>query len=492
MPTLESLLSLPRPEYAKQTELVLVDLLWRSEGTVLGQHDAIGGLAAAPEADRAMKRLVLEKISPKSNRLVSATAPWLKDAARQGIFSKVEDADRFSDAMINSIAAPRSQRDQSKTCAPVHRGSIPLQTLNGAVNKNAPPNLAKAVEVMAQLGGATYAGAAGARLAAALDEPGSDFASLFFEHVAPIVWSREGNTNLSDWPSVISSPSSCGVIASDLTGLCRAGPQGWFWERWEQLLDPTTGWRGALPDRRFIDWATCLVRTGLALTYLWEAAVFRALRDVYFDKDETAWNQFTTLFRNPGLIAISARGTPPAEKDMSALLGAGLGDGYHARAAFDIATRGDDAIAGRTAFLDLDGGHDAAMTVLSTITVEEAEAYRDPRLAPKTLKEFVRYLMLARVASDAAADEADLYYLARTDRTRKRVWAEPGPEWMVVIASLATKGPGRQCTLQDVMSDLRRMGVVIERATLVDLLEGAGLTQDSPDADEAIVISSGF
>lgn len=488
-PTLKALLSLPRPEYAKQTELVLVDLLWRSKGTTLGQAEAVSGLAATREQGRATKRLVLEKLPPKSNNIVTETSGWVREAARDGIFADPADADLFSDAVVNSIAAPRSQRDQSKTCAPVHRGSVPLQTLNGAVNKNAPPNLARAVDVMAQLGGAPDEGSAGASLAKALDSSGGDMISHFFEHVAPAVWRREGNVNLPEWPASLASHAPPGPGDPLFTGLCFEGPQGWFWDRWQQLLDPSTGWREALPDRRFIDWATCLVRTGLALTYLWEAAVFRSLRELCFDDEQGAWDQFVSMFDKPALLVVAPRSTPPSEKDLTALLGNGLGDGYYARAALDEATRDQPS---RETELDLASDGEEAREFLASLNLAAGEAYRDPRSAPKTLKEFVRYLMLARVASDAAADEADLYYLARTDQKRRRVWAEPGPEWMVVVASLAAGGPGKQCTLQEVMVDLARMGISIERATLVDLLEGAGLTQDSPDADEAIVISSGF
>lgn len=489
MPTLDALLSLPRPEYAKQTELVLVDLLWRSRGTRLGEVNALGGLAAEPTAGRATRRLVLETLK-RGNKLVTQTAPFVLDAARDGIFADPGDAELFSKAMLNSVAAPRSQRDHSKTCAPVHRGSIPLQTLSGAVNKNAPPNLARAVEVMAQLGGAGYEGAAGALLAAALDQTSEDLPSKFFDHVAPVVWAREGNANLQDWPGVLSLvlPPDAGDHRG-LGGLCASGPQGWFWTRWNDLLNPASGWRDALPDRRFVDWATCLARTGLAMTYLWEAATFRALRDLCLDPGPEAWDRFRSMFISPTLLAIAPRATPAAEKHINGLLDAGLGDGYYARAAILEASEGE---ALRDLALDLDGGWEAAAAGLEDLGLERKDAYRDPKQAPKTLKEFVRYLMLARVAGGAGADEADLYYLARTDRRGRQIWVEPGPEWMVVVASLATGGPGRQCTLQDVMADLRRMGISIERATLVDLLEGAGLTQDSPDADDAIVINSGF
>jgi hypothetical protein len=40
--------------------------------------------------------------------------------------------------------------------------------------------------------------------------------------------------------------------------------------------------------------------------------------------------------------------------------------------------------------------------------------------------------------------------------------------------------------------DLASLGIRIERSVLVALLEEAGLSTDSPDADDALVIRSGF
>ena len=42
------------------------------------------------------------------------------------------------------------------------------------------------------------------------------------------------------------------------------------------------------------------------------------------------------------------------------------------------------------------------------------------------------------------------------------------------------------------MDDLSSLGILIDRSTLVGLLEDTGLSADSPDADDALVIESGF
>jgi hypothetical protein len=105
-------------------------------------------------------------------------------------------------------------------------------------------------------------------------------------------------------------------------------------------------------------------------------------------------------------------------------------------------------------------------------------------------KEFVRYLLLARSSDDDSVDQADFYFLARTNS--RHMWFHPGPEWIVVTASLLCQKPSGQCTLGMLSEDLARLGVRVERSVLVALLEEAGLSTDSPDADNALVIRSGF
>jgi hypothetical protein len=108
----------------------------------------------------------------------------------------------------------------------------------------------------------------------------------------------------------------------------------------------------------------------------------------------------------------------------------------------------------------------------------------------KNQKEFVRYLLQARAADDDREDQADFYYLARAHT--RNFWFQPGPEWLVVVTSLLSGTAGSECTLGMVLNDLSNLGIRVERWVLVSMLEEAGLSIDSPDADNALVIRSGF
>jgi hypothetical protein len=105
-------------------------------------------------------------------------------------------------------------------------------------------------------------------------------------------------------------------------------------------------------------------------------------------------------------------------------------------------------------------------------------------------KEFVRYLLLPRSSDNDSLDQADFYSLARTNG--KQLWFRPGPEWLVVTTSLLCGKPGGTCTLGDLNDDLSSLGMRVERPVLVGMLEETGLSSDSPDADDALVLRSGF
>jgi hypothetical protein len=120
-----------------------------------------------------------------------------------------------------------------------------------------------------------------------------------------------------------------------------------------------------------------------------------------------------------------------------------------------------------------------------------SEPLRVDARTPKTQREFVRYLLQPRSSDDDSADQADFYYLARTN-SKRLFWFQPGPEWLIVVTSLLAARPSGRCTLGMLIGDLATLGIKVERWVLVNLLEEAGLSIDSPDADNALVIRAGF
>ena len=112
----------------------------------------------------------------------------------------------------------------------------------------------------------------------------------------------------------------------------------------------------------------------------------------------------------------------------------------------------------------------------------------DLKPSAKNTLETVRYLLLCR---QVHGEDADFYgLLARHGRR----WAvvEPGPEWIVVFASLSAKQPGGWANLRQLKDSLKELGLSPSRETVVQELERAGLSRSSHDADDGIDVAAGF
>ena len=202
----------------------------------------------------------------------------------------------------------------------------------------------------------------------------------------------------------------------------------------------------------------------------------------------TTSNRLRTLLANGvPLATIEAPSVPASQKGIWPATSELIARGWKARSLIFEDREGEQSPLGNTLPEVLDNwvtGLPSAQVTRIGVSLQTT-----PRMA-NNQKEFVKYLLLARSSDDDSVDQADFYYLACTNS--KHAWFRPGPEWLVVVASLLCVQPGGQCTLGELTADLACLGVRVERSVLVGLLEEAGVTTDSPDADNALIIRSGF
>lgn len=503
----DGLLPLPRPEYAKQTEALLTDLLWRSRGSSLGGDDSyFEDLARARPANASYdtRRLVVRKTHGGSPRALE-TYPIALSTPLAGVVERVPAQLNPMATLLNSILAPRARGDKSLACAPVSPDVVVLQTLHGMVNKDSPANQARAIEMLGWLGGSSGDGAVASTYLTALAQSGSAdplhrLAGSSLRAMAEHVWMELGTgvDGWREWP-VVAAVAPARAVIHPLSA-SRFTPFRWFWLKWTSLCDPANGWRAALPARRFTDWSLCLLRTGLAFAYLWEAEFFRLLhKAIVVSRDNTGHAPASVLavrsLMQDGarLASIEPVDVPASEKNAWPALEALLMQGYTARQALE------DVLDGHAGSVDiwqgtaagLPGRIEAWIADLARTGASELDARLEPDGdAANNTREFVRYLLVPRASDDDTADQADFYYLARSNQ--RHLWFEPGPEWLVVVCSLLSQRPGGSCTLGELIDDLASLGIHNERAVLVRLLEEAGLSSDSPDADNALVIRSAF
>lgn len=509
---IDTILPLPRPEYAKQPESLLTDLLWQSRGSSLSCTPT-GNSTYLDE----LAKLRKDKKAPPTNRLIPlrarggkpGTTETIPIAERTAISTDIlagGEGQELLRALLESILAPQSQGDRSLACVPIHPDAVVLQTLQGLVNKDNPPDLAKAIEAVGWLGGSSGQGHAASLFLEVFNRRAgiSDGLTGLVDNIFPIIaqhtWSalssggENSSQSLPAWPGV-SSLSVSSAFPSALAD-CTRTPFYWFWKKWFVLCSTANGWYDKLPTRRFIDWATCLLRTGLAFAYLWEANFFCQVHSVIMERakstgDTGAMSSLRSMLREGCVLArIEPPQLPATKKHAWNALGNLLARGYVARKNFEDQLE-------ETPFPESPG--DAVdVTVEKWINSLAASGSLAKLIAPlqvgsqtaKNAREFVRYLLLPRSSDDDSADQADFYYLAQTNS--RSFWFQPGPEWLVVVTSLLCGQVGGHCTLGMLIDDLERLGIDVERWVLVDMLENAGLSVDSPDADNALLIHSSF
>ena len=269
-------------------------------------------------------------------------------------------------------------------------------------------------------------------------------------------------------------------------------PFAWFWSKWQNLCDPSNRWHERLPARRFVDWGLCLLRSGLAFTYLWEAEFYCRVHDMVARRlgGGAAANPspVSALFAEGAVLAtIDPPGVPASQKGIWPATSELIARGWKARNQLIEAGTADSLpVAATLASAIEQWVNDLTSDQLSLIGAK----IRVTASIANNQKEFVKYLLLPRSSDDDSVDQADFYSLARTNS--RHTWFRPGPEWLVVVTSLLCIRPGGFCTLGDLTRDLASLGMRVERSVLVGMLEEAGLSTDSPDADDALVIRSGF
>ena len=510
---LDALLLFPRPEYAKQTEALLTDLIWRSPGSSLAT--SVGGKPLFDELSR-LKTKDDPKAWPEPERLVPrqqkggnnrtrGTLEMALSLPTAGRIISPQGATAPIEPLLQSLFAPQARGAKSIACVPLHPSVVALQTLHGLVNKESPSNLALAIETMGWHGGASSEGSVAAyylsasQLGATPRQGVTGAIEWLLPEIAQHVWASLPavySKSFADWPAwpAVAANVPTSRQQSALAGYSNT-PFAWFWNKWQSLCAPTGRWHHALPARRFVDWALCLLRTGLAFSYLWEAEFYCRLHErIAIRAGNTPASPVnrlqSLLIDGVSLATIEPTGVPASQKNMWPATSELIARGWKARSLFWDEMLSNEAMpAGNSLIQSLE----AWVAGLNTDQLNSmgVQLQTTPRMA-NNQKEFVKYLLLPRLSDDDSGDQADFYFLARTSANSRQAWFRPGPEWLVVVTSLLCRNPGGSCTLGELTADLAQLGIRAERSVIVGLLEEAGLSTDSPDADNALVIRAGF
>lgn len=279
-------------------------------------------------------------------------------------------------------------------------------------------------------------------------------------------------------------------------------PFAWFNDAWRNLTDEK--WLKALPARRWVDWATTVLRMAFGFAYIWEAAWYQALASA-ITSPSTEFNH-----EEKCLYGVHAGAKNSERIDLDFVL-------CTSKLTNHIAMPWKDADLGvsfrdvaSTVRLALSRGLkirqilDAAIQELPEMSIEETlyELRKNDRVKKeltdalkekylnqtKSLYEAVKYTLLIR---NQNGESADFYGLLKTVKPRFTI-IEPATEWIAAISSLAINTPGGHGSLGTLRTSLERLGLRPTVAELTRYLEVAGLAESAADADTAVALVSAY
>jgi hypothetical protein len=481
------LFALNRPEYPKNPEVLQSALAWSLEDR-------------KPTA-KTGKGLVYEQISPSISKSIEIlqSRPNLADSIRLlddiglVIGSGAPQDERMGDSLWNQLRAVSAQKAKAYSAVPITPGATMLQDAIGVHAKAGPPNFAEIIEQVYRAGAhqPVPSREAARRWYQAISAYKGDQLLEFLDAVAgrllEALIGRNPLPGVKDGAAAVEEP--VGQQPQWLKGV--GTPMRWFHESWNVLCSEE--WRRALPPQRWADWASCVLRTAIALTFLWEARFFQRLGRILLSDHPT--DQVKALVAMPlPLLRWRESGLPISVRDENSRLIRTVLDGTRIRALLGEILVAHAPHGG--AQWHMEKGLEkftewfCKETDLSSRFREDlSDCFGSGKFsAANNVLETIRYLLLARAESGRQAD----FYGVLRRRSGRFLVVSPGEEWMVVVASLAAGSPGKKCTLGRLRTSLSALGIYAEREQVIQELERAGLSRSSHDADDAIVVWSGF
>ncbi|MCC3302158.1 hypothetical protein [Arthrobacter sp. zg-Y895] len=453
-------------------EALISALAWKAFDVDLGGEPTGLVYRMDPEKqEKQPKTFTLRATEPVTHEGLAEFGEALKES---GVRSQVAP-EVLARAVLNSVVGVRAEKSGKQPATPITPGLALLQNMRGLQGSKNPPDLARIMETMYLLGGGAeqdtsggmttrWVGAATARM---------EMDSLLRALDEAVNGSLLGKPREEVSPKKPGAPFAGSILAGT--------PYSWLARSWDTLTSRT--WVEALPARVWVDWATTVLRLGLGMGFLWEAAWYETIARKLLKGESPALEEELFDWLTPQVGEIlpwkSSRSTTSV-RDVAPVLSWRIHRGDRIR---------------RILFEELEDYPDgetyaqAWERLLSNpeLRSELTAALGSKEKGANNAWEAVKYALLTR---DATGPSADYYGLLRSNGRYMTV--EPGTEWVAVVASLACGAPGHQSNVGAVMDSLAELGMQPELSDLVALLERAGLARGSADADQAVIVQSAF
>ncbi len=270
-------------------------------------------------------------------------------------------------------------------------------------------------------------------------------------------------------------------ITSQIKTILADSPFAWFAETWEKITSEE--WVLALPARVWVDWATCILRTGYSMAYLWEASWYESLaREILAQPDEKADFIGAVLAGMEPAMVWRSKEQPAEIRDLSSKLKWRCYKSLAVKSVLDNWVKNNSAgELGLEQFLVAIRSDGKAIKDLKDALSPNKDLRSEPA---EHLWEAIKYSLLTREKGD--------HYGFLESAGPRYLFAAPGIEWCALMASMAAEKPGAITNLGVVSEKLAKSGTQTEAKELLSLLERTGLARGSADADLALQVETAY
>ena len=418
--------------------------------------------------DKAGQQLVIRFTEPTTDKYETIS----KRLEELGVIGVSQD-NLGAKALVNSIVGVKPEGAKFAPASPMTPSLAMLNNPIGVHGSANPPPDAEILETIFQLG--------------ATSDGNTSLAALWLgalEHrmkLDPLLAAIDAIVNETFFDSKRKARTKLAhTLPSEFLELTTNSPFTWFHRSWVKLMSEE--WVAALPARVWTDWATTLLRCGYGLAYLWESAWYESMAKLLVGRKGGGVSEILRLM-DPTLPWRFSRSTAEI-RDLSSRLKSRTQRAHDIRPLIEswLAESGRKELESDHA-LELMAHDDSLVAALNSILSGVGK-----KNTSQHLWEAIKYSLMTR---EASASEADHYGFLRS-KGRRFLFADPGIEWMTVVASLSAKSPGSFTHLGEVVRNLSMAGIRPDPRDLVALLEKAGLARGSADADHGVVVETAF
>jgi len=465
---------LNRPEYVAVPEGFLSALAW-SAYNASNLPSVSDGRKLGLKYHKVQEEKNAKTVEFHYTEPVGARLEQLEAALKSRGFLAFDEHAPLSQAVLNSIRGVKSDKGKQVPASPLSPSLALLQNNVGIAGKANPPDVAEILETMFDLGSmgdtqftlsSTYVQANETRLAR------DPLLALIDSAINEVVWGNSVEPRRE-----LTLRERKGINLQKYLG---DSPFAWFRNTWLKLMSKE--WIEVLPARVWVDWATTALRSIYAMGYLWETTWYEAIaREILTDDTDTT---------KPAIERIRARqGQPLVWRANSA--GAEIRE-----LSSRLKLRCSRAVEVRNILMSWIKEHkqadvplDACMVSMNMdVTLKDmlAEALnrRGARDTNGNLWEAIRYTLSSRGVGD--------HYGFFRSHGPRYLFAEPGSEWIAVMASLSAESPTSNTDMGSVARQLALLGASPRQTDLLGYLEIAGLARGSADADVGVIVENAF